>query len=670
MSDDKMWGGNFTRRSFLRVFGLATAPLVLGGVSGCRPTDTLTNKVYADWSTDIDHDSPMKSLVNKPNKEPTTSLPKLYKTESEAVEQEVQTPQVEDDSPSQDGQLTPEAKHSDKAEKDEKVKKGSKKKAKKKEEEEQEKEDEIDTAGKERVRVGDNKGKIGKDASKDATDVPERQSSLIAFGEVANVVLMLGGKGALWAADGEFLKAAKSLYPKSTVSSVHDGFWDDYSEDSQTLTKKQFKQLCAALDEVDESARPAYLIYDGSVGCPITDSEASTLKSLYKVDVRYFYFTNPEKLKNTISWIMKALDGASGIEKDPSAQSKAYWEFHDGLLKEITDLNGGIGAWTNATESGRENWDFSTGKKTKDSVVSQSDLMWTLVIEDWDKGARFNNKNAVSSLESRYGLGMCTLSYDWSPVNCYLQRAGVLNNAAARYQTHGWPGAYQRYVWQFAMVGSQQSTRLSTKTVSGGKLTSTLDQLNGGTDDILLRAMDSSCGLGKRGAARFPAVIACTQEAKTCMENDRDSGDGVYSPRYVKAGETPNNPHNDAMGLAWASKAESSGALWRAYIGREGDDIDEDDSPANEEYSKNPQSAYDVLLNPHGYYSSWVGGSVESFLEAAWAYENIVAKYRDSAKSLSTSYGNSAEAIVTKFYEEFYGSAPDVSKILSGGYAS
>lgn len=662
MSKDKMWNNDLTRRSFLRVFGLAAAPLVIGGVSGCRPTDTLTKNVYADWATDVDYDSPTKSLVNKPDKDPTTSLPKLYKTKSEAVEEEVQTPEKQDET-KQDKQ-TPEAEHDDKADGDAKVKKGSKEKAS----DSKEKTDkELDSAGRKKASVGGNE--VGKDASKDATDEPELSGSVIAFGEMANIVLLLGGKGALWAADDEFLKAAKSMYPTATIKSVESGLLSSYNANSSTMPNKQFKQLCARLDKLKEDERPVYVIYDGGVGCPLTDDESALLKKRYKIETKYFFLSNVSYLKNSMNWIKKALAGGSGFEKKPSEQYDAYWDFHDTLLKDVGSCNGGAAIWSDARVP---SIDFSTGRKSKLDAVDQDKLMWTLLIDQWDKRASYSYKNVASSLKSSNGLGVCTLGYDWSPVSYYLQRAGVLNNAAARYQNgdnNFKNQTYYRYVWQFDMKYGQPSTLKNIRTIKNGSLTSEDDQINRSAEgDILLRAQDGSCGLGKHGNAQFPAVIVASSDAKKRMERDRN-GKGVYAPHYLEAGSTGNNANNNAMGLPYASNKASKKALWRAYVGREGD-VDEESCEALEAYATKPANAYDVLLNPHGVYCNWIRGSVESVLEAAWAYEAIVAEHRDGASSLSTSYGNSAESVVAKFYETFYGKSPNTSKILKGGYAS
>lgn len=662
MSKDKPQSSELTRRSFLRLFGLTAAPLVLGGVSGCRPTDTLTKNVFADWATDIDYDSPTKSLVNKSDKDPTTSLPKLYKTKSEKVEEEVQTPEQEDDT--KQDQQTPEAEHDDSADGDAKVKKGTKEK----ESDSKEKTDkELDSAGRKKASVGGNE--VGKNASKDATDEPELSGSVIAFGEMANIVLLLGGKGALWAADDEFLKSAKNIYPAGTIKSVESGLLGTYNSNSSTMPNKQFKQLCARLDKLDENKRPVYVFYDGGVGSPLTEDESALLKKRYKIETRSFSLNTVAYLKNTMNWAKKVLTGGSGFEKDSSKQYDAYWDFHDKLLDEVSSCNGGAAIWTTGRVA---SIDFSTGRKSKMDAVDQDDLVWTLLIDQWDKRASYSYKNIASTLKSKNGLGVCTLGYEWSPVSYYLQRGGVLNNSAARYQ--GDDNAfksqiYYRYVWQFDMRYGQPSTLKNKRSINDGSLTAAEDQIDpNAPGDILLRAQDGTSGLGKHGEAKFPAVIVATSEAKKRMEKDRNSS-GVYAPYYLEAGSTGNNANNDAMGLPYSPSKGSGKSLWRSYIGREGD-IDENDCAALEDYSTKPAEAYDVLLNPHGVYSNWIKGSVESVLESAWAYENIVAEHRKGASTLKTSYGNSAQSVVEYFYETFYGKSINASKILKGGYAS
>lgn len=650
-----------TRRAFLRVFGLTAAPLVMGGLAGCRPMDTLTETIYADWAEDIDYDNPMKSLRNVPDKPPTTSLPKLYETDSEDVEQKMEDPVYDEESVNAEGQA-PKTEYSETAESDEENTTGKKKKAK--EEPEEETKEPEESAGEKQAQVGGNT--VGKDASKNVTDAPDQFGSIIAFGEIANLVCLLGGTGALWAADDEFLDAAKEIYATGTVADAHSGWWTSYASSGKTISNKDFKKLTAELDALEEGQRPVYFIYDGAVGCPITEAQAATLEDAYGIETRYFFLNTVNTLKNAMNYLKKVL--LDSYEHDAAKVFDAYWDFHDTLLAEVND--GKAAAW-NSSSSPLLN--FKDGSRYAASGVMDADrAYWTLYINDWDKGASYS----FGKVKPTYGLGYSRLGYSWSPLSYYLQQGGVINNAAARWQAsaNNFNGntEYHRYVWQLAAYFGATS-----KYVTGGVLSGSNNTIsNNAEGDILLRAQSGEFGLGKlEGVGRFPAVIVPNNTIKGYLEKDRDSGTGAYSPYYLEANETGNNPNDPVMGIAYKSSASSKAGCWVSYIGREEGAIDErtaDTCIASEKYGKTTK-CYDVLVNPHGVYSDWVAGSAESFLEAAWAYEAIVQEYDGSAAALSTSYGSSAQEVVQTFYETFYGkslSSTTAKKVLNGGYAA
>ena len=644
-----------TRRSFLRVFGLTAAPFVLSAY-GCRPTDTLTQVVHADWATDIDYDNPTKSLKNAPDREPTTSLPKLYETESENVEQEMEDP-VYDETSTDSTTTAPQTEYQKDAEEKDNTK--GKKDTPKESEEEPEEKPKEKSYGKKRSSVGGND--VGTNASSDATAEPDKSGSVIAVGEIANIVALLGGKDALWATDDVFMRAGSQIYASSTLSATRSGYWSTYSTSGKTMKAKTFSKLCKALDKVGQDALPAYFIYDGSVGCPITTDQAAHLQKEYGIESLYFFLNTVDTLKNAMNYIKKILKDS--FEHDATQRYDEYWDFHDKLLEQVNDAQ--VAAWGAETSP---NMNFKDGGEFKSSqVMDSTEAYWTLLINGWDTGVSYNQ----GGIKAKYGLGYSTLGWQWSPVSYYLQQGGVINNAAARYQASGnsfnAKTTYNRYVWQMGLYYYMPTTRYLT----GASLRDDEDTIHANADgDILMRAQSGKFGLGNlAGTGRFPAVIVPTKKIKKYLEADRDSGSGVYSPHYLETNSTGNNAAGPVMGVVYESSKATKGSLWLAYVGREDGDIDErtaDTCFADSKY-KSTTKAYDVLVNPHGVYSDWIDGSVESFLECAWANQEI------AGAKLSTDYGNSAEAIVSTFYETFYGAScsnSQASKILAGNYAS
>ena len=662
---------------------LALAFVVVSGLCGCRPTDALTEVVYADWATEIDYDSPTKALKNVPDREQTEALPmlvpledKIDKTEEESdpvydsdfefITSDEEVPQIRysENATTSDNTATVGSSDTDKDDEGTEAgddggwesvdDTGDEGEGDSSTADENNDQSDAESEGTEEVDVGGNN--VGHDASRDVMDEPDKQGSIIAFGEIANICAMLGGKGSLWCADDAFLNKAADLYGTEFASSVESGIFSDYSSKSKTLSGKKFKALCEKLDALDPSARPVYFIYDGSIGCPLSQDHAAKLESDYGIEIRYFFLNRTSTLKNAMNYLQKIL--GSTAEYDAAARYDAYWQFHDNLLADIAASNGGVAAWASGADA--MNLNFSDGSTFDSSRLMPEDRMrWTLLVTDWDEGVSYDH----GGVTSKGGLAISQLGYLWSSVSYYLQCGGVVNNAAARYQVADTSfdnnTDYYRYVWQMALYYYPPLNSNKWDSLVGASLTDKQDRV-ANNSDILMRAQNGTVGLGKYGQKKFPAVVVTDPDFKGKIKSNYSYG-GMYGAHYLTAGDTDNNPSENAMGVKY-----SGGSAWWSWIGREGD---------YEVYSE-PDVAYastndpfDIVVNPHGYYSSWIDGSIESVLEAAWAYETLYQAYEEAPQPLNSQYGSSAADVVNYFYSTFYGNAPDTDGVLKGSYA-
>ncbi|MCD8206999.1 MAG: hypothetical protein LUD72_03580, partial [Bacteroidales bacterium] len=157
---------------------------------------------------------------------------------------------------------------------------------------------------------------------------------------------------------------------------------------------------------------------------------------------------------------------------------------------------------------------------------------------------------------------------------------------------------------------------------------------------------------GNLGSVKsFPAVIVRDSTIEGYMKRSCKNG-GIYGAHYLEAGATKNNSVA-SVGISYNNNAQ-----WHAFVGYAGSG-----AAVSSQY-KNTDTPFDIYVNPHGVYSSWLDGGVEAVLEAAWACEQF------GISSVNTSYGGSAKAVVKQFYKDFYGnSSPDTTKILNGSYA-
>ena len=299
-----------TRRNIKRITCAFVVLCLIGCLAGCRPTDTLTDIIYADWATEIDYDNPMKAVENAPDKAPTTALPKIYETtQKEDFENIPEIYEPEDKDEEQPESEEPEYDQNSTVTTQSAPKSEYKKDAPKHQENtaggEQVQSDDADdvwedagtiedTGGTSDAEAGDDFEPVqepdpepeeeeeaeadiggtstGSNPTKDLLSEPDRAGKVIAFGEMANIVALLAGSQALWAADDTYLNAASGLFSDG-LSSTYGGFWPTYSTTTKTMKKAEFAALCAQIEAEESANRPCYLIYDGSVGCPLTDAQ-------------------------------------------------------------------------------------------------------------------------------------------------------------------------------------------------------------------------------------------------------------------------------------------------------------------------------------------------------------------------------------------------------------
>ncbi len=665
-----------TRRWFVKTFGVVAGSFMAFGITGCRDSDTLYNDVYTDWSDEIDYDTDMKNMVNRPDSPATTNLPQIYETESELFEEEYELPEYDEetnDDEEVEEEITDENSHNSTTASSSTVEGSSgtvgagtggtadgdlgsgdgdgdgsgEGEGDDSDEDGDEDGDDLDA-----VSVGGNQ-QGQNPLENDATSKPSSYGPVIAFGEIANLVMLLsqtGGDG-LWACDDTFYEAAQTQFASSfNPSAIRHGYWSKYSSSMNTMSTKKFNKLCAAIEAADTP--PVYVIYDAQVGCPLTEDQVATLEETYGIQTQYHAVNQKSYLKSTMGY-MYVMFKHLATEKEMKARYQAYWTWHDNLLDEIKTSIGGIAAWSGETKSNIYYDQNTTSTVSGSKKLSTSDTKWTVIVDDWDESASYD----YNGVKSTVGIGITRLGYTWSPASYYLQLGGVINNSAAYKQCDGTQSsALRNYVWQFhPKMGLPKGSNGSNFSLSGD------DQIGAhGTDnllDLMLLAKNMEYGAGNLAEpTNFPAVIVRNQDYAERMEKCCKSGN-IYACYYMEANATSNNNGYATTGLL---QKDTTNALWRSYVGFAGDSVD-----VSSKY-KSTDAPFEILVNPHGLYSSWLDGGVESVLEAAWAAESF------GLGSLSTSYGVNSKQIVSEFYSTFYGQAPssaNLTKILDGSFA-
>ena len=103
-------------------------------------------------------------------------------------------------------------------------------------------------------------------------------------------------------------------------------------------------------------------------------------------------------------------------------------------------------------------------------------------------------------------------------------------------------------------------------------------------------------------------MIVANDEMRGALEADASNPNGIYHPYPI----TTTTQGSKISGVGYAI----GDSLIRSGIGTFGD------GASSVFYDGSSESSmYGIYVNPHGLFCSWTEGSLESALEAAWAYQ-------------------------------------------------
>lgn len=451
-------------------------------------------------------------------------------------------------------------------------------------------------------------------------EIPEDITRVTAVGQAAVIVSMLGGEaGALVGADEEFTQnsAVQTVLANKGVSEVATLWSGDGSEEGSLIDMDALlaadPQLCYVISGDDT----------------LSDEEIETLLAN---NILVYYLPN----MNSAGAICSAVEiVGQTLEAGGNAQAgelyRSYLADHDALVSEIISLNGGI--------TGGYNYD------TAQSVDTSATTRYTLYISDWDYSAVYSDTNGY--LSSASGVGISELGSAWSPLAYYMSVGGAINNASAG--TFSYRDGYTGLVWQFSQTmlpcsfsrwSALDLEKVNYNMSSGNGLDESLTWVSSGR----VEATGATSGYGL-GTENFPAVIVKTQEMKEAMEADMVRENGLYHPYGTATSSQGGVVNISVVGFYTGTN------LCEASIGAIGGLAT---SVLNDGTTVN---YYDILVNPCGLFESWTDGSVESYLECAWIYQQFVDPSYD------------VDSLIIDFYQTYFNynlTASDLATIYAG----
>ncbi len=450
-------------------------------------------------------------------------------------------------------------------------------------------------------------------------NLPTDLSSVCAVGNAAVVVASIAGIDCLAGADESFVTSghARKIFGYEALDDVAV-CWSGDGSDSGDID----------VDAIAACKPSAVLVVTGSQDVSESAQEALRDRGISLVALPAFISdTYIRKAARAVGRLFSdKTDGAS------EEKASSYDSFVQSTLDAAKATHGG----SVSTYEGVDYDNVTDPNPTRNDAGNPAN--WTALLTEWDDGAHVQASYGGRVLFEEDGAALAQVGWRWSPVSYYLGCGGAVNNAAA-YAMYSSESVrlflnYNENQMSYSWSG------LSDK-VTLGKDGGTFKQ--GGTY-LLANACDAQGNDAGHclGSRDFNKVIASTQDIKDKLERARANPLGLYTP-----GSYQTTPSISGYGIVLDNQ------LLRSY------------STVTDE--ARGDTLYDIVVNPCGMLGSWTTGSMESFLEAAWA-ANVFCGY--DAESLHDD--------IVGYYKQFYGydlsydenlSRNEIDAILDGSYA-
>lgn len=389
----------------------------------------------------------------------------------------------------------------------------------------------------------------------DGTTTDTASGTIAAVGEYATIVQMLGGAGALAAADQSWLDSVTAAGAfEGELSNVKVG-WSGNGGSSGSC-------------DVDAiiSMHPRYVLSDG-VEPALTSADTAALSAagieVLTVPRLDEATTEDDNVVEAVEEVASILNGVAGLQYDPSAMYESYVSFRNSVLKSASDANGGYsykyqdGTNYHLYQDSTEYLTFSpSATNARVSVAFVDNLLSGYSSGTANQHYTATNGGATQqvslgndgkTVDMSDGVAVSATGSSYAVLDYYLQFAGIVNNA---YDTD-YPSSKQYLVLAGSIAGLSDSSTFASRTLDAR---SALWYAPNGDETNL-------ANMAKLSDAAFPAVLARTEGIADAIAASGNKSNGLY--------------HMDG--------------------------------------------SYHVYVVPSGLSGSWAYGNVESFLSSLWS---------------------------------------------------
>ena len=237
-------------------------------------------------------------------------------------------------------------------------------------------------------------------------ELPEKVNSVVAAGDAAYIVQMLGGTGIVKGTSGS---VTGSSWSSAVLGSDVKTLWD--GDGSSAMSSSAFSKLLKMKPD-------ACVISDGG---SFSASQLKQLKDKGIACVSLPSMNSADSIQSAVDIAADMIGDRSGENGGKNAHEMAseYESYCNGLVKDVQGKTG-LFTWNGIN--------FRNGKKNVSN--SASDGQYTLYLSGWSSGSyKITNDNG-STLLSDSGVAVAKQGYSDSPLSYYLSVAGVCNNGA------------------------------------------------------------------------------------------------------------------------------------------------------------------------------------------------------------------------------------------------
>lgn len=376
-----------------------TVVLILVMMTGCRESMAIQEIIYDQASQDIDFQNEIKTAQsNEDSRNEDEDMPEQKNDESDKKSEDEHKASKQGDKKN-DGSA-PGIKHNSKSD--------SKKNS--------------DTDGTKTGNQGDKKNPSDSDSTAGPSDdpskrqiyddngnvieLPENVDSVVAAGDVAYMIQMLGGNGIIKGASGS---VTGSSWSSSVLGSDVKTLWD--GDGSSAMSDVAFSQLI--------KMNPDACVVTGQSS--FTASQLNKLKSKGIACVTLPSLNSADNIESAVDIAAEMIGDRSGSKGGENAEKRAS-EYKSYCKSLVSEVQGKTGLFT---------WDsinFRNGKKNARNTAS--DGQYTLYLSGWSSGSYKITSSGGTTYLSDSGVAIAEQGYSDSPLSYYLSVAGVCNNGA------------------------------------------------------------------------------------------------------------------------------------------------------------------------------------------------------------------------------------------------